>query len=362
VATALGQNVNGSGAISLSTSPTFVTPVLGNASASTISLGAAGILDANGKAMLAIVAGTTPVNSLALYNAATGSSPQIAATGSDANIGINLVSQGTGRINFVTAAPTNPLLIVSGTTSEHNTLFDFSDTSATRTVTFPDASGTVLFSSGSGGLKSYQIFTTGTGATYTTPAGITSILVELWGGGGGGGGVTATASSASAAGGGGAGGYARLYVASAAGSYTYTVGGGGAGGTAGTNTGTTGGTTSFSASSLQATGGVGGIGSAGAITTASSFTLGGLGGVGTNGDVNANGATGGVGISVLGNAASGLGASSPIGGGGQSVISAAAGNNATVYASGGSGAMTGATTNRAGGNGSGGLIIVWQFA
>ena len=36
VATALGQNVNGSGAISLTTSPTFVTPTLGAASATSV--------------------------------------------------------------------------------------------------------------------------------------------------------------------------------------------------------------------------------------------------------------------------------------------------------------------------------------
>lgn len=36
VATALGQNVNGSGAISLTTSPTFVTPALGAASATSV--------------------------------------------------------------------------------------------------------------------------------------------------------------------------------------------------------------------------------------------------------------------------------------------------------------------------------------
>jgi len=36
VATALGANVNGSGAIALTTSPTFVTPILGAASATSI--------------------------------------------------------------------------------------------------------------------------------------------------------------------------------------------------------------------------------------------------------------------------------------------------------------------------------------
>lgn len=39
VSTALGTNVNGSGAISLTTSPTFVTPVLGAATATSINFG-----------------------------------------------------------------------------------------------------------------------------------------------------------------------------------------------------------------------------------------------------------------------------------------------------------------------------------
>ena len=233
---------------------------------------------------------------------------------------------------------------------------------STSSPTFAGLTLTNPYIAGAGGLHSFQIFTSGTAQTYTRPANVTSILVELWGGGGGGGGVAATASSTSSAGGGGAGGYARLYVASAASSYTYTVGGGGAGGTAGANNGTSGTTTTFSASSLQATGGVGGDGTSGVLNTSGQYKLGGAGGVGTNGNVNANGAVGGGSSAIFGIALSGYGASSPIGGGGNSLNTSGTGNNATVYASGGSGALTGAATNRAGGNGSAGLIIVWEFA
>jgi len=58
-----------------------------------------------------------------------------------------------------------------------------------------------------GTLKSFQILTTGAAATYTKPAGVVSLLVEVCGAGGGGGGVAATSGSASAAGGGGGGSY-----------------------------------------------------------------------------------------------------------------------------------------------------------
>src|SRR6185295_19006314 len=77
---------------------------------------------------------------------------------------------------------------------------------------------------GSGGLKSFQVFTSGTAQTYTKPANVTSILIEMVGGGGGGGGASSSATGGSAGGGGGGGGYIRSYIASAAGTYTYTVG------------------------------------------------------------------------------------------------------------------------------------------
>lgn len=89
-----------------------------------------------------------------------------------------------------------------------------------------------------GRLVSFQIFTTGTAATYTKPAGVTSILVECVGAGGGGGGIDSVAAQISCAGGGAGGGYCRLWIAVAASTYTYTVGAGGAGGVAGNNAGT----------------------------------------------------------------------------------------------------------------------------
>ncbi len=215
-----------------------------------------------------------------------------------------------------------------------------------------------------GALKSFQIFTSGTAQTYTKPAGITSILVEVLGGGGGGGGVAAAGAGTSVfAGGGASGGYARLWIASANSTYTYTVGAAGTGGAAGANNGNNGSTTSFGAS-LQATGGNGGTGGTG---SASAATLnGGTAGTGSNGDINSGGSPGGDGFSI--NAVGGVGISggggdSIYGGGGKSVVSSSAvGNGAANYGSGGSGAATGAATNRAGGDGSAGLIVVWEFS
>ena len=219
---------------------------------------------------------------------------------------------------------------------------------------------TAVLNNISGRLKSFQIFTSGSSATYTRPSGVSSILVEVIGGGGGGGGVTATAGSVSSAGGGGAGGYARLYIPSAASTYTYTVGTGGAGGLAGTNNGTAGNTTTFGAS-LQATGGSGGTGTAGSTTFL--YVLGGVGGTGSNGDINTGGQAGGVGTVLNVNAGcSGAGAQTIYGNGGNSLIAAATGQGAGNYGAGGGGALTGSATNRAGGGGANGLIVVWEFS
>src|SRR5579871_2341434 len=126
---------------------------------------------------------------------------------------------------------------LSGQTGTGNFVGSTSPTLVTPLLGTP-TSGVLTNCTGTGGLRSFQIFTSGTTQTYTKPANVTSILVEVIGGGGGGGGITATATTIGSAAGGGAGGYCRKFIASAAGTYTYTVGGGGAGGV-GNATGTT---------------------------------------------------------------------------------------------------------------------------
>lgn len=322
------------------------------------------INDASGNTMLVLASVGSAVNYLQFFNNATTGKPGFSALGADTDVGILMAAKAAGAFMFQTEATTNQYTFTSGTSAQHNSIFNFPSTSANRTITWPDASGTVAFTAGSGGLKSFQIFTSGTAATYTRPAGITSILVEVLGGGAGGGSAVASgAGTCGAAGGGGAGGYARLWVASAASSYTYTVGAVGNGGSsAAANPGSNGGTTTFSASSLQATGGVGGAGQTG--SAGAGFVGSGAGGVGSNGDFNANGMPGLYSIQLAAGVAglSGAGGSSIYGGGGQPTNIGAAGNNATNYGSGGSGGAAGTATNRAGGNGTAGLVIVWEFA
>ena len=249
---------------------------------------------------------------------------------------------------------------LTGQTGTGNFVGSTSPTLVTPLLGTP-TSGILTNTTAGGGLRSFQTFTSGTAATYTKPANVTSILIEVVGGGGGGGGALGGASTHSSGGGGGSGGYARLWVPAASATYTYTVGAAGAAGTAGTNAGGTGGTTTFSASSLQATGGVGGSG--GITQTVAGFTaVGGAGGVGSNGNLNAAGAPGLFGMNDgAGTSLSGNGGSSHYGGGALASGSPNAGNAAGNYGSGGSGGSA-FVTSLAGGAGSAGLIIVWEFS
>lgn len=312
----------------------------------------------------------------------TGTANQVIASASTGAITLSTPQNiaTTSSPTFANLTLSNPLTVQNGGTGLASTTAyavlcgGTTSTAAFQSIASVGTSGQVLTSNGAGalptmqtltgtgGLKSFQIFTSGSSATYTKPAGITSILVEVIGGGGGGSGVLGAASSFSSGGGGGSGGYARLYVASASSTYTYTVGAAGAGGTAGANPGGTGGTTTFSASSLQATGGGGGQPpGAPALVSGSAYGSGGTAGVGTNGNINSTGRPGNAGLAVLGNLCGGNGGSSIYGGGGLGICNTtAAGNAAGLYGSGGGGA-SGTTVSLAGGAGSAGLIIVWEF-
>jgi hypothetical protein len=219
---------------------------------------------------------------------------------------------------------------------------------------------------------SFQTFTSGTAATYTPTPGTRAIFVTCVGGGGGGGGVDGQgAGTAAAAGGGGGGGRTEILITSLSASYTYTVGAGGSGGAAGANVGSAGGTTTFAggAVSLSAGGGGGGQGR----SASSSAVAAGGGGSGTasGGSLNTRGATGFAG-QVTGDgttAGQGTGGSSAYGlGGAGDFVSGATGGGAGVaaplgFGGGGGGASVATqTTNYAGGDGTGGLIIVEEFA
>lgn len=211
--------------------------------------------------------------------------------------------------------------------------------------------------------------------TWTAPAGVTSVDVEVWGGGGAGGGQNLNSDGG---GGGGGGAYSKVIGVTVVPGNTYavTVGAGGVGVVAGT--GGVGGDSHFiNAATVMAKGGVGGApstgtppaGGAGGAAAAGVGTTKFSGGNGGQGRNNATG-RGGPGGSSAGTAAIGTSgptpwttataAAAPAGGGiggnggninGQNGFAPASGN-------GGGGGGSAEGTNRVGGAGAGGKVTI----
>ena len=202
--------------------------------------------------------------------------------------------------------------------------------------------------------QNMQVFTAS--GTWTKPTGVTNVIVKVVGGGGAGGGVSNGAGEL-AGGGGGAGGYAEAEVV-VSGNVTVTVGA--AGSAASGVAGGAGGNSSFAgAVTVTANGGSGGaLGESDEAETA-----GGAGGATTNGDLAVTGKDGESAhvIGVSGYIKSGAGGSNPLGFGGNARVDGAAAGVAGVgYGAGGSGARNATdTTARAGGAGTGGVVIVY---
>lgn len=228
--------------------------------------------------------------------------------------------------------------------------------------------GTMFVFDATGGVKTSLAaaltrvaLTSGSAATYTTPAGCRAIDVQCWGGGGAGGGGATAASSGAAGAGGGSGGFTRKLFSPPSATYTYTVGAGGTPGAAGNNAGGAGADTTFG--TLTAKGGSGGAGSAAASTALT--TLGAAGGVaGSGGDVNLPGNPGGFSRRFSASDLwTGGGGDSTLGGAANGRITQGTGDSAaTNSASGGAGgAVISAGAAVAGGSGGAGLIIVTEY-
>lgn len=105
------------------------------------------LLDASGGLVLNLYHNATPVNNFYMYNVGTANQPILGVAGSDTNVGMLLSCQAAGNFTLVSTS-SSPIVFSSGTSSQHSTIFAFADTAASRTVTWPDASGTVAFTSG----------------------------------------------------------------------------------------------------------------------------------------------------------------------------------------------------------------------
>ncbi len=108
-------------------------------------------LDVSGDLVLQLLHNSSPVNSFYMFNSATGIAPVFAVQGSDSNIGISIVPKGTGQLTFF-SSNASPVIFSSGTGNQHSTIFAFPNTANIQTVTFPDASGTVAFTSTASGV------------------------------------------------------------------------------------------------------------------------------------------------------------------------------------------------------------------
>lgn len=135
VQAALGQNVTGSGGIVLATSPLLSNPMINN------------IEDINGNPIIELLQTTSAVNYLRVNNNSTGLPVILGAIGSDANIGLSLVSKGTGPLSFTSTATSNQVSFLVGSSSIAISTFNFNPTNGNYVFTFPATSGTVALTS-----------------------------------------------------------------------------------------------------------------------------------------------------------------------------------------------------------------------
>lgn len=170
VATALGQNVTGSGSIVLSTSPVLTTPDLGVPSAATLTNATDLPIDGGTTGTLPVGRGGTGASTLTANNVLLGngtSAVQFVAPGTIGNVltsngttwtssalsltvaannaftGANTFYNSTGQ-TFGTATSTQDGIIVAGRaggSSSYRLTFQPGALSASRTVTFPDGGG-----------------------------------------------------------------------------------------------------------------------------------------------------------------------------------------------------------------------------
>lgn len=271
-------------------------------------------------------------------------------------------------LEYRASSGTQRLIAVPGTAAQGDVAY-FDGTAWARLAT--GTSGQFLKTLGAGAnpawasvtgtAPSMQVFTASATATYTTPAGVTAIMVEIVGAGGGGGGAAQAAVQSAGAGGGGGGSYCRKLIVSPAATYSYVVGAGGAAGAAGNNNGSAGTATTFS--TLTAPGGSGGTGAAAG--TAIAIVAGGTGGaVATGGDLNGGGQCGNLGFTL--GAAIAFGGVGGVAGGGwgsgsNNRLTEAAGLAGIGHGAGGGGGCCLGTTAKAGAAGKDGALYVTEY-
>jgi hypothetical protein len=281
------------------------------------------------------------------------------------------------------SGPSRPSYAVAGTlwmdpsTAGLQKLYQYDGSDDRLLLTIDTASGKVTFA-GTVNLSRVSVVTA-SDAAWAFQEGTKFALIEVQGAGGAGGGAVPNGSTTAAVGSGGsAGAYASLYVdVSAISTANITIGAKGQRDAGGGNGGAGGSTTySDGTNTLTAPGGGGGLASTGqdyGVLAASS----GLSAVATGGDLNLKGGPGHAGLAMghttMGTNRStvigGHGASTRFGGGGEggvvsrsTVAAGEGGTDASGYGAGGGGAARcGDTNSNGGGNGTDGVVIIWEY-
>lgn len=133
----------------LSDNPTLVSPIINQ------------INDANGNTSLGLTATAGAENYINIANNSAGQPPYIQVLGNSTDIPLVFYTKNNASFLFVSAETNQPVTFYNGTNSQHSTTFSFSNTAASRTVTFQDADGTVAYLSdiaGSNDLKAWVNF------------------------------------------------------------------------------------------------------------------------------------------------------------------------------------------------------------
>ena len=122
----------GTGTFVGSGSPTITTPKI------------AQINDTNGNAIIGTTVAASAVNYLNIGNSAAAAPVFIQALGTDTDIGMQYVAKGAGQHAFYTTATSNQFIMLTGAAYQHGTTWNIPSSSASRIITVPDATGTML--------------------------------------------------------------------------------------------------------------------------------------------------------------------------------------------------------------------------
>ncbi len=123
------------------------------------------LVDTNANELFKFSPVASAVNEITVFNAATGSGPNLFASGGDTDVDINLSAKNAGKLIFNSANTSTAVRFNTGTSNQHQTELSFADTAASRTITLPDYDGTAMLMSAAG--SSGQIIRSGGSAVGT---------------------------------------------------------------------------------------------------------------------------------------------------------------------------------------------------